>query len=50
LAGIVEAVCPGSAQLLISADDIRESGHDFVFAVPATIDTAKLAALPRRPR
>lgn len=41
-AGIVEAVCPGSAQLLISADDIRESGHDLVFAVPATIDTAKL--------
>jgi hypothetical protein len=41
-AGIVEAVCPDSAQLLISADDIRESGHDLVFAVPATIDTAKL--------
>jgi hypothetical protein len=28
--------------LLISADDIRESRHDLVFAVPATIDTAKL--------
>lgn len=41
-AGIVEAVCPDSAQLLISADDIRESGHDLVFAVPATIGTAKL--------
>ncbi len=41
-AGVVEAVCPDSAQLLLSADDIRESGHDLVFAVPATIDTAKL--------
>jgi hypothetical protein len=41
-AGIVEAVCPGSAQLLLSADDIRESGHDLLFAVSATIDTAKL--------
>lgn len=41
-AGIVVALCPDSAQLLISADDIRESGHDLVFTVPATIDTAKL--------
>ncbi|HXS32511.1 MAG TPA: hypothetical protein VN758_01890 [Solirubrobacterales bacterium] len=41
-AGIVEAVCPDSAQLLLSADDVRESGHDLLFAVPPTIDTAKL--------
>lgn len=41
-AGVVAAVCPDSAQLLISADDIRESGHDLPFAVPATIDMTKL--------
>ncbi len=40
--GIVEAVCPATAQLLVSADDIRESGHDLLFAVPAGIDTSKL--------
>lgn len=41
-AGIIEAVCPDSTQLLLSADDIRESGHDLLFAVPSTIGTAKL--------
>jgi len=41
-AGIVEALCPDSGQLLLSADDIRESGHELSFAVPATIETAKL--------
>jgi hypothetical protein len=40
--GIIEAICPESSQLLISADDIRESGHDLVFTVPAEIDTTKL--------
>jgi hypothetical protein len=40
--GIVEAICPESSQLLISADDIRESGHDLLFTVPAEIDTTKL--------
>jgi hypothetical protein len=41
-AGIIEAVCPDTGQLLISADDIRESQHDLIFAVPATIDTTEL--------
>lgn len=40
--GIVEAICPTTAQLLISADDIRESGHDLLFTVPAEIDTSGL--------
>jgi hypothetical protein len=41
-AGIVEAVCPDTGQILISADDIRASQHDLVFAVPVSIDTTKL--------
>jgi hypothetical protein len=41
-AGIVTALCPATGQLLLSADDIRESQQDLVFTVPATIDTAKL--------
>lgn len=41
-AGIVEAVCADSGQLLVSADDIREDLHDLLFTVPATIDTTKL--------
>jgi len=40
--GIVEAVCAEAGKLLISADDVRESGHDLLFTVPATIDTTKL--------
>jgi hypothetical protein len=39
-AGIVAAVCPATSQLLISADDVREAGHDLLFAVSAGIDTA----------
>jgi hypothetical protein len=42
--GIVEAVCPTTAQLLISADDIREAGHDLLFTVPAEIDASGLVA------
>jgi hypothetical protein len=42
LTGIVEAICPESSQLLLSADDIRESAHDLVLAVPKEIDTTKL--------
>lgn len=42
--GIVEAICPATAQLLISADDIREAGHDLLFTVPAEIDTSGLVA------
>jgi hypothetical protein len=41
-AGIVAAICPDTGQMLISADDIGESGHDLAFAVPPTIDTSKL--------
>ena len=40
--GIVEAVCAEAGKLLISADDIRASGHDLLFTVPATIETTKL--------
>ncbi len=42
LAGMVKAVCPATAQLLVSADDVGESGHDLLLAVPPGIDTAKL--------
>jgi hypothetical protein len=40
-AGVVMAVCPATSQLLISADDTRESGHELLFAVPASIDPSK---------
>ena len=40
--GIVAAVCPDTAQLLISADDVREAGHDLLFAVPPGIDATKV--------
>ncbi len=43
-AGIVEAICPEAGQLLLSADDVDESGHDLTFTVPATIDTSQLKA------
>ena len=33
---------PGTGQLAISADDIREGLHDLVLTVPAAIDTTKL--------
>ncbi len=41
-AGIVSAVCPESGQLLISADDIRASGHDLLFTAGAGIDPARV--------
>jgi hypothetical protein len=41
-AGMVKAVCLGTTQLLISADDVDESGHDLLLAVPPGIDTSKL--------
>jgi len=41
--GIVAAVCPATAQLLISADDVREAGHDLLFTVSAGTDTSGLA-------
>lgn len=40
-AGIVTAVCPDTAQLLISADDVREGGRDLLFAVPPDIDLSE---------
>ncbi len=42
--GIVAAFDPATAQLTISADDVRESGQDIVLAVPAQIDASKPAA------
>jgi hypothetical protein len=41
-AGIVTAVCADSGQLLISADDIRESAHDLSFSVPTDIEPSKV--------
>jgi hypothetical protein len=42
--GVVMAVCPAEGTLLLSADDLRESGKDLLFAVPKSIDTGKLVA------
>jgi hypothetical protein len=41
-AGTVTAICPTTSQLMLSADDIRESGRDLLFTVPAGIDPSKL--------
>lgn len=40
LAGVVTAVLPDTSQLLLSADDSRQSGQDLTLAVPAAIDTS----------
>jgi hypothetical protein len=42
LEGIVASFDPASGQLLISADDLRESGQDIALVVPAGIDAASL--------
>ena len=42
--GIVQAVCPDQGQLVISADDLRESGTDLTLAVPDEIDISHLEA------
>jgi len=42
LAGVVTAICPATGQVLVSADDMRESGADLTLTVPARIKTAKL--------
>lgn len=42
LAGIVSAVCPATGQLLISADDTRNSEADLLLAVPPSVKTAHL--------
>jgi hypothetical protein len=41
--GIVEAVCPATHQLLLSADDLRQAGADLTIAVPESIDTSAVA-------
>jgi hypothetical protein len=40
--GIVAAVEPETARLLVSADDVRESGQDLSFAIPPEIDATAL--------
>lgn len=42
LSGIVIAVCPQTAQLLLSADGIGESAGDRLLAVPAELDVSGL--------
>jgi hypothetical protein len=42
LAGVVTALCPATGQLLLSADDMRESGTDLTLTVPVKIKTAGL--------
>jgi hypothetical protein len=42
--GVVMAVCPEQGTLLLSADDLRESGNDLLFTVPKSIDIGKLKA------
>lgn len=42
LAGVVSAVCPQTGQLLISADDLRESDADLLLAVRPQLKTAGL--------
>ncbi|MEX2105316.1 MAG: hypothetical protein WD810_00305 [Solirubrobacterales bacterium] len=42
LAGIVSAICPATGQLLLSADDLRESEADVVLAAPERFKTSGL--------
>ncbi len=42
LEGIVTAVCPDAGEVLISADDIGESGGDLTIRVPSGIQAGKL--------
>lgn len=39
---IVEGVCRGSRKLIVSADDLRESGEDIALAIPKRIRVASL--------
>jgi hypothetical protein len=41
-AGVVMAVCPGQHQLLLSSDDLGETGAVLVFQVPPKIKTSRL--------
>jgi len=47
LEGIVQAACTQPAGLVLSADDLRESGRDLVVNDPGALDLTKL--LPGRP-
>ena len=40
--GIVETTCSDPARLVLTADDLRESGADITFTVPSGIDLAML--------
>ena len=42
LEGIVQAICPNSGQVVLSADDTRESGQDSVLGVVREIDLSEL--------
>ena len=40
--GLVEGVCRADRKLIVSADDLRESGHDIAIAVPEDLRIAAL--------
>ena len=40
--GIVQQACPDLGQLVVSADDLRESGTDLTLAIPKDVDVADL--------
>ena len=40
--GIVEGVCRNDRKLIVSADDLRESGHDVSIAVPSSLKISPL--------
>ncbi len=42
LEGVVMAVCATEGKLLLSADDLRQSGKDILLTVPQSIDTGTL--------
>ena len=41
---VVEGVCRADRKLIVSAEDVRESGHDIAIAIP---DEFRVAALSR---
>jgi hypothetical protein len=41
-AAIVVAICPEAEEILLSADDTRETGKDVLFKVPSAIDVSRL--------
>jgi hypothetical protein len=41
-AGVVMAICPSEGKLVLSADDLGESGADLTLSVPAKIKTSRL--------